>query len=445
MTRHAITPAQLPRHPGLSGWVAMLPPRTPTPALAAAITADVVVIGAGFAGLSAARRLGQLDPTLRVAVLEAGVVGDGPAGRNSGFIIDLPHEVSSEDYGGTALQKSRDHIVVQRRAVSFATELAAERDWPRTVLDMAGRYNVAMSDEGDRHILDYARQLDQLAEGYTLLDRAGIAEVTGSDAFSSAIFMPGTAMVQPAAYIRGVADALDGRVTLYERSPVMSLEPKGNGWLVRTPQGLVETPQIILANNGHAESFGFFRGRLMHVYTYASMTEPFDPARLGGRRDWAATPSSPMGTTLRRVSGPDGDRLLVRSRYTYNPGLDVGHATLRRAGAVHDRKFAHRFPGLGDVRMQHRWGGAMAVTLNSVPAWGEVEAGVFAACGCNGLGASNATASGLAAVERIMGVDSDLVRIYRGFDAPKKLLPQPFLTIGAKATLAIRERRAGVE
>ena len=60
-------------------------------------------------------------------VLEARVVGDGPAGRNSGFIIDLPHEVSSEDYGGDSLQKSRDHIALQRRAVTFATELAAER------------------------------------------------------------------------------------------------------------------------------------------------------------------------------------------------------------------------------------------------------------------------------------------------------------------------------
>ncbi|MDQ7774833.1 MAG: FAD-binding oxidoreductase [Paracoccus aminovorans] len=445
MTAHRITPAQLPRHPGLSGWVALLPPRQPTPALKAAITADIAVIGAGFAGLSAARRLAQIDPGLRIAVLEAGVVGDGPAGRNSGFIIDLPHEVSAQDYAGAALQKSRDHITLQRRAVDFAVELARDKDWPREVLDMCGRYNVAMSPEGDHHILDYARQLDQLGEGYRLLDRAEIADVTGSQAFSSAIFMPGTAMVQPAAYIRGLADALAGNVTLYEQSPVMGFEPKGAGWLVKTPGGSVQAGRIVLANNGYAEKFGFFKGRLLHVYTYASMTETFSPNRLGGLRDWAATPSSPMGTTLRRVSGPDGDRLLVRSRYTCNPTMNVGEGTLRRAGAVHDRKFAHRFPGLRDVAMQYRWGGAMAVTLNAVPAWGEVEPGLYAACGCNGLGASNATASGLAAAEAMLGIESPLVRIHRGFAAPKKLPPQPFLTLGAKVTLAIRERRAGVE
>ena len=189
----------------------------------------------------------------------------------------------------------------------------------------------------------------------------------------------------------------------------------------------------MLANNGYAERFGFFRGKLLHVFTYASMTEAFDPARLGGQRGWAATPASPMGTTLRRISGRGGDRLLVRSRYTYNPSLRVGEGTLRRAGARHDGKLAHRFPSLAGLRMEYRWGGAMALTWNGVPAFGEVEAGVLAACGCNGLGASNATASGLAAAEtlarRRVRADPDLPR-----------LRQP---AGAAAAAADADRRQG--
>jgi glycine/D-amino acid oxidase-like deaminating enzyme len=152
-----------------------------------------------------------------------------------------------------------------------------------------------------------------------------------------------------------------------------------------------------------------------------------------------------MGTTLRRIVGQGGDRVLVRSRYTFNPGLDVGEATLRRAGAVHDRKFAHRFPGLAGTRMQYRWGGAMALTRNSVPAFGEVEPGILAAVGCNGLGASNATASGIAAAETLAGVETDLTRIYHAFACPQTLPRQPLTLIGAKATLAFREWKAGVE
>lgn len=437
--------SQLPESPGVCGWVALLPPRPGTPPLAEALTADVTVIGGGFAGLSAARRLAQLDPSLRVVVLEAGIVGNGPAGRNSGFIIDLPHEVSSEDYGGAALQKSRDHITLQRRAVTFATELAAERSLGCDVLDPCGRYNLALTAEGDKHLADYAAQLDRLGETHAMLDAAAVAEVTGSQAFSSGIYMPGTVIVQPAAYVRALADSLAPPARLYENTPAVSFERKSAGWLVRTPKGSVESPRIILANNGYAERFGFFRRRLLHVYTYASMTEPFEPSRLGGQRSWAATPASPMGTTLRRVEGTDGDRLLVRSRYTYNPGLDVGEGTLRRAGAVHDAKFAHRFPGLAGLPMQYRWGGAMALTWNSVPAFGEVEPGILAAVGCNGLGASNATASGLAAAETLAGVESELTRIYRAFADPQALPPQPLTLIGAKATLAFREWKAGVE
>lgn len=437
--------AQLPESPGVCGWAAMLAPRAGTPPLTAATTADITVIGGGFAGLTAARRLAQGDPTLRVVVLEAGVIGDGPAGRNSGFIIDLPHEVSSEDYGGDSLQKSLDHIALQRRAVTFATELAAEEGLGSETLDPCGRYNVAMTPEGDKHIADYAAQLVRLGEAHTMLDAEAIEGVTGSRVFTSAIYMPGTVIVQPAAYIRGLADSLKEPVRLFERTPAVSFERRRGGWFVRTPKGSVECARIVLANNGYAERFGFFRGKLLHVFTYASMTEEFDPAGLGGRRAWAATPASPMGTTLRRIRGRDGDRLLVRSRYTYNPSLHVGEGGLRRAGVRHDRKFTHRFPSLKGVGMEYRWGGAMALTWNSVPAFGEVEVGVLAACGCNGVGASNATASGLAAAETLLGVESDLTRIYRGFASPRALPPRPLTLIGARATLALREWRAGVE
>lgn len=95
--------------------------------------------------------------------------------------------------------------------------------------------------------------------------------------------------------------------------------------------------------------------------------------------------------------------------------------------------------------MQYRWGGAMALTRNGVPAFGEVEPGILAACGCNGLGASNATASGFAAAETLAGVESELTRVYGGFASPQALPPQPLTLIGAKATLAFREWKAGVE
>lgn len=439
------TASRLPRQPGVSGWVALLPPRVETAPLQGAVTADVAIIGAGFAGLSAARRLRQLDPALKVVLLEAGVIGEGPAGRNSGFIIDLPHEVSAESLGSDETEHARKDIFKNRAAIALAQGMAEEHGWGPEILAPSGRYSIAMGAEGDHHLVDYAGQLKGLAEPHRLLDATETAELTGSRAFSSALFTPGTVMIQPAAYVRAFADGLKGAVAIHERSPVTAIEGGARGWTVSTATGTVTAGRVILAANGHAQSFGFFAGRLMHVFTYASLSAPFEPSRLPGARDWAATPALPMGTTIRRLSGPDGDRVLVRSRYTYNPSIAVSQGTLARAGRVHDGKFAARFPTLAGVPMQYRWGGAMALTWNSVPIVEEVAQGLWTAVGCNGVGASNATANGIVAAERALGVTTELGRIFAAFPAPKRLPPEPFATIGGKATLAWREWRAGGE
>ena len=91
---------RLPVHRGPAAWSAILPDQPPPIRLEDDLSVDVAIVGAGFAGLSAARRLHQIDPGLRIAVLDAGRLAEGASGRNSGFMIDLPHDVASEDYSG---------------------------------------------------------------------------------------------------------------------------------------------------------------------------------------------------------------------------------------------------------------------------------------------------------------------------------------------------------
>jgi len=437
--------SKLPKNNGSSGWVEMLPKRQPKPALQASVTADIVIIGAGFAGLSCARQIVRNDPKAKVVILEAGLVGEGASGRNSGFIIDLPHEVSAEGLGGGSLDRARRDIKLYRTAIELGRELAEEHGWGREVFDPCGRFSVARGIQGDEHILSYGKQLDALGEQYTLLDRQAISDVTGSPAYTSGMFMPGTVMIQPADYIRRMADTFTDPVQVYEQTPALSFKNVGGAWVVKTPKGVVTAGKVILANNGHAQSFGFFKGQLLHVFTYASLTERFDPKRLPGQRTWAATPALPMGTTIRRISDGNSDRILVRWRYSYNPTLTIGDRQVNSAGRVHDDKFITRFPTLKGLRMEHRWGGPMALTWNSVPAFGELENGVISACGCNGLGASKSSAAGIAAADMALGIDSELVQILSAYDKPKQLPPQPFLTLGAKANMKFKEMRAGDE
>ena len=92
---------KLPKNPGDTGWKEILPKRKVNSKLSDHINADYLIIGGGFAGLSAARRLNQIDNKAKIALLEACEIAEGPAGRNSGFMIDLPHNLASDDYVGS--------------------------------------------------------------------------------------------------------------------------------------------------------------------------------------------------------------------------------------------------------------------------------------------------------------------------------------------------------
>ncbi|SJM31849.1 NAD(P)/FAD-dependent oxidoreductase [Mesorhizobium delmotii] len=445
MTSKTFRARRLPAHGVESGWAAMLPPRAPRPELERAITADVVIVGAGFAGLAAAVRLADLDPRLSVALIDADMVGNGASGRNSGFLIDLPHDISSGNFGMDAVTKSRNEIAVARTSIQHYARLAEENGWDRDVFDRSGKYSVAMTDSGTQHLAAYSSKLNLLGEPHQLLDAEQVEEVTGTRSFKSGLFTPGAVMVQPAALVRAIADLLQKPVRLFERTPALSIETSPNGCTVKTPKGEVRAAQVILATNGHAESFGFGSGELLHVFTYASLTQPFDPSTLAGSRKWGATPAASMGTTVRRITGADGDRILIRSRYTYNPKIEVEAGSIKSASDLHDRKFADRFPDHRHLKMQYRWAGAMALTWNSVPLFGQVEDRIFAACACNGIGATKATAAGIATAELVVGHRSQLGEIFRLFERPHALPPRPFTDVGARLNLAFREWRAGRE
>ena len=129
---------RMPCHPGISGWNAILPayPSPPTP-LEGRQTADWLIIGGGFAGLSAARRLRELHPGDQIAVLEAARIGEGPAGRNSGFMIDLPHDLASDDYGST-LENDLAHTRENRAAIAYAEQIAQDFGLPEEAFTRSG-------------------------------------------------------------------------------------------------------------------------------------------------------------------------------------------------------------------------------------------------------------------------------------------------------------------
>ncbi|MEM9148822.1 MAG: FAD-binding oxidoreductase [Pseudomonadota bacterium] len=445
MTRREVS--RLPVDPGPAGWNRLLPEPAPAVPLDGAQTADWLVIGAGFAGLAAARRLSQRCPGDRITVLEAARVGDGPAGRNSGFMIDLPHDLSSDDYGG-ALEQDRLRTADNRLAIDFNRAMAAEFGLSAEAFAPSGKINAAATPRGHRRNLSYAAHLARMGEAHRMMDAAEMQALTGTAFYQSGLFTPGTAIIQPAMFVRGVAAGLrSNRIAIHEQSPVIRLERQGD-WVATTKTGHVTAPWVILAVNGHVNSFGFARGRLMHVFTYASMTRRLtaeETARLGGQPVWGVTPADPMGSTVRRLSGTGGDRIVVRNRFTLDPSMEVDERRLIHVGRDHDRSFKARFPMLGDVAMEHRWGGRLCLSLNDVQMVSELEPGLFSACCQNGLGTCRGTLAGMMAADLASGHGSPTLERLLAEAPPRRLPPEPLARIGGNLRLRWGELNAGRE
>ena len=446
------TVKSLPRQPGPAAWNEILGTAPQYDEARGDLTADWLIIGGGFAGLSAAKRLGELRGGDSIILLEAGRIAAGPAGRNSGFMIDLPHELGGDDgyVGSVAFDKKQ--IGLNRHAQAFAKANAIEYDMPQEAVNPMGRVNGAVNDHGKTHNDDYAKHLDSLGESYRHMNASEMKEMTGTDFYASGLFMPGAVLLQPALYIRELAHGLVHKQThplkLFENSPAVAFETQGDSWLVETPKAKIKAKIVIMAVNGHAENFGFFKNRLMHVFTYASMTKPLTKAQqtaLGGAKEWGITPSDPMGSTIRRHDGIGGNRIVVRNRWTFDPSMAVPESRIKAFGRDQDKAFRNRFGMLGDVAMDYRWSGHLCLSRNSVPAFGEIETNWFSACCQNGLGTAKGTLAGIGAVDLATKSNSPIVQDLLSYDAPEKLPPRPLSTIGANIILKWREFKAGAE
>ena len=192
----------LPNDDDSCGWYHSLPPPPPATPLAGEHGFDHVVLGAGFAGLAAARQLAQHYPDREVALVDAQRVGYGASGRNSGFIIDLPHSFADADHGG-AMARDRAEMRLNSFAIDTLRGLVETHDidcqW-----GARGKYHTAVEDKGRRDLDGFRRSLDRLGAAYRNLDAAALSAEIGTGYYREAIHTPGCVLIQPAALARGL-------------------------------------------------------------------------------------------------------------------------------------------------------------------------------------------------------------------------------------------------
>lgn len=343
---------------------------------------DVVVIGGGFTGLSAALALARRKAS--VIVLEAGRIVGEASGRNGGQCNNgLAHDYA-ELAARLGMQRARAFYRAYNAAVDTVERLIQEQsidcDFHRR-----GRIKLAAK---PAHFDKLARAHDVLrAEvdpDVRLVTPDRIRDEVGSDAFHGGLVQTTSAQMHVGKFGVGLAQAAARHgARIYESAAVTALERlSGNAYRVTSERGAVDAAQVLIATGTTSNGpFGWFQRRLAPVGSFIVVTQPLEPALLNRllptRRSYVT--SKNIGNYFRAT--PD-NRLLFGGRARFamsNPRSDAKSGHILRA------TLAQVFPELSRVRIDYCWGGLVDMTADRLPRAGEHQ-GLYYSMGYSGHG-----------------------------------------------------------
>jgi len=411
---------------GTPAWAESSPPPASRPKLSGTQTADFAVVGAGVTGLCIAHELARLEPQKKVLVLEGTRVGLGSSGRNSGFIMDIPHYDSSLGPAGNGLllrlgRAGIGHLQKLVTAAGFDCQWSA-----------GGCLRGAATDRGMRRLEEFARGMEQLEEDFSWLDRDAMENLTGTRFYRAGIRCPGPVLVQPWRLLHGLAEGLAQNVEIFEASEVLSIE-LGRVPKLKLEGAEVRASAVFLAVNGYAPWMGFLRRRIVPLVTFASMTHPIPAAELSSRtasHPWGLIPEERIGTTVRRTQD---HRILIRNTVIYQGKGTLARQSLEGARRRHRASLAARFPAWSDHPFSHTWAGVLGMTSNGAPFFGPLRPGqrVFAAAGFNGVGLALGALAGKLLADLALGCAADelqeIAPLRRAWPLPPRALLAPAL------------------
>lgn len=432
----------LPADDSMPGWFHTSPSRTPRPSHIGQKKTRWAIIGAGLTGLAAARQLAERFPDDEIVLIEAQEVGYGPAGRNAGFAIDVPHDIGAKDYIGDI---TTANLVMKLNTLGqdFLRQIVKQKNI-QCQLSESGKYQAAVGEQGVAILEAYRRGLAKIGRDSEMIAGNELPDHLGISYYKQALYIPGTMLLQPAALVKGLAESLPANVTLYEYTPITAINYGDKVTLVHE-KGSITADTLILANNAFASQFGFLQRRLLPTFLYGSLSRQLtdeEQAQLGGKPVWGVIPAHPFGSTVRRTAD---NRILVRNSFSFHPDGRPRDKYLRQFLENHRQSFKRRFPMLPQVEFEYTWSGAICLSENHEGFFGKLAHNVYGALCCNGLGITRGTATGKLIADMIAGDRNELIDFLTASPGPIKTPPEPFLSIGVNSVLRWGHYSAGLE
>ncbi|SJZ97840.1 NAD(P)/FAD-dependent oxidoreductase [Consotaella salsifontis] len=387
--------------PGRSWYEDSIGERPTHPPLDGALTVDVLVVGGGTTGLSAAYHLARAG--VSVAALEAGRLGDGASGRSGGQIGTGPRHSPTQLAAELGMERAKALFDLSEEAKSdllaFIREQNADVDYRPGQLSLAHRR---------RDVEDYRREADELAIrfGYRharFMDGEETAARLGSSVYFGGMRDTGTGHLHPLKLTLAFARAArQAGAKIFEEAPVTGIERKSGRFVAETPAGPVSAERVLLATNAYGRGLERrMEARVLPIGSFIAATPPLDKPDMVLPGGEAAADSRFVVRYFRKSF--DG-RLLFGGSEAYSATASDPAPELRR-------QIAAIFPRLADVPFTHVWGGWVGVTRTRLPMVEAVQPGLTVIAGFSGHGVALSPFSGRLYAERIAGLGDRLAQL----------------------------------
>jgi glycine/D-amino acid oxidase-like deaminating enzyme len=406
---------------------------TPRPSLPGDIDVDVAIVGAGYTGLWTAYYLHELDPSMRIAIVEREIAGFGASGRNGGWCSSLFPPSSS----GIARRHGREAAVAIRRAMHESlVEVGRVADAEGIDIDYArgGTVELARNEAQLTRAREEVEEEHELTGGIEELELLSKEEAEGLARATRVLggtYTPHCAAIHPLKLVRGLASLVEDRgVPIFERTAASEIR---SGSVV-TDHGTVRAELVVRATEGYTPSLRGERRRFIPIYSLMIATEPLSPAawdEIGLRRRETFADLRHLRIYGQRTAD---DRIAFGGRGAPYHFASRTRPSFDRDPRVHSalrEVLVDLFPVVGDYEVTHEWGGALGIPRDWHASVGlDRERKLAWAGGYVGDGVATTNLAGRTLAQLITSQESELTRLPWVGHTSRRWEPEPLRWLG---------------
>lgn len=381
---------------------------------------DVLVIGAGYTGLTCAREIRKDDKTKRVMVLEANEIGFGASGRNGGFnmtLFGVEPEVTLLRWGK---EKTREAQAYMQRAVQYVKDLIESENLDSDY-EHTGMLRVAYSDKQVRRLKKTYQLLSDITKpgSFEYYDGEEIHKRLNCPHAKGAIYEPETGILDPTKHVRSLKKLAEREgAEIYENTKVIGISRQGAASIVQTDLATIKAKKLVIATNAWThtlKSSPKVANVQAPVWTYQIVTEPLTPEQWQSIK-WGE-----------RMSIEDNRQLVHYMRVTKCGRITMGGGSIgveyndqkmnlwknEKIWGDLERHLKWMFPSLTDVKVHYKWGGCVSANVDMTPEVGFIGDGnIIYSTGCIGHGVSLTQLNGRLIADLVLEKETSLTKFW---------------------------------